>query len=86
MNPCACTNTHKRLLCSEKYIRNRLDKQKLLGWPKSMVYNEVLLKTKRGENMYLFARVPNDLLNKGVYNNFYIITAQKSLKNLCLAN
>jgi hypothetical protein len=26
MNPCACTNTHKRLLCSEKYIRNRLDK------------------------------------------------------------
>jgi hypothetical protein len=36
--------------------------------------------------MYLFARVPNDLLNKGVYNNFNIITAQKSLKNLCLAN
>ncbi len=80
MNPCACTNTRKRLLCSEKYKRNRLDKQNLLGWPKSMVYDENLLKkTKRVENMYLFARVPNDLLNNGVYNNFKIITTQKSL-------
>jgi hypothetical protein len=47
-----------------------------------MVYNEVLLKTKKGKNMYLFARVPNDLLNNGVYNNFKIITTQKSLKKL----